>query len=138
MKMLPQLGITSIINASQDLECDKPYYGLVEYMRVPVPDSPHVDIYRYFDRVAERIHRTSRRGGRTLVHCQQGVSRSSTLVMAYLMKYEGLTLSQAFTLVRRQRPIVNPNCGFWTQLMDYERKLYGYNTVSTRPGVNCY
>ena len=67
--------------------------------------------------------------GRTLVHCVAGVSRSASICIAYLMKYERMTLDQAYRHCKRRRPVVHPNVGFWRQLIDYERRLFGRNTV---------
>lgn len=64
-----------------------------------------------------------------LVHCVAGVSRSATLVIAYLMKFEYMSLRQAFYHVKAVRPIIRPNPGFWRQLIEYEVKLFGRNTV---------
>mmetsp|Transcript_35386 Transcript_35386/g.80843 ORF Transcript_35386/g.80843 Transcript_35386/m.80843 type:complete len:139 (-) Transcript_35386:27-443(-) len=55
-------------------------------------------------------------GKGVLVHCAQGKSRSSTLVVAYLMKTQGLSADKALELVRAQRPIAEPNTNFMTQL----------------------
>ena len=52
-----------------------------------------------------------------------GVSRSTSLVLAYLMKYKRMTLRQAFELVSSRRTCVRPNPGFWRQLLDYEKRL---------------
>uniref|UniRef100_A0A3B5KBR3 Dual specificity protein phosphatase n=1 Tax=Takifugu rubripes TaxID=31033 RepID=A0A3B5KBR3_TAKRU len=49
--------------------------------------------------------------GRVLVHCLMGVSRSATLVLAFLMIVEGLTLREAAAAVRPHRDIC-PNPGF--------------------------
>jgi hypothetical protein len=54
------------------------------------------------------------------VACAAGISRSATLVLAYLMKREGLSLPVACTLVRSVRPIVQPNHGFMWQLVEFE------------------
>jgi protein tyrosine phosphatase len=61
--------------------------------------------------------------GRVIVHCVMGVSRSCSLVLAYLMKYKGMSLKQAFDLVSSKRSVVRPNAGFWRQLIEYEKKL---------------
>lgn len=123
--LVSQKGITLIVNATLSHTC--PTYPGVECMRVPVPDLPSARLGDHFDRVAERIH--GNRAGGTLVHCAAGMSRSPALVMAYLMRYRGVTLRQAHRWVQDIRPYVRLNSGFWEQLLQYERRLYGKNTV---------
>jgi Dual specificity phosphatase, catalytic domain len=48
-----------------------------------------------------------------------GISRSATVVAAYLTFRHGLTPDQALAWIRLQRPIVRPNHGFQEQLSDY-------------------
>jgi protein-tyrosine phosphatase len=62
-------------------------------------------------------------GRTTIVHCEMGVSRSSSIVLAYLMKYHRMSLEDAFAFLRQRRPFVKPNAGFWRQLQKYERIL---------------
>uniref|UniRef100_A0A3B5B9R8 Si:ch1073-184j22.2 n=1 Tax=Stegastes partitus TaxID=144197 RepID=A0A3B5B9R8_9TELE len=123
--MMSQKGITLIVNATLSHAC--PAYPGVEFVRVPVSDLPSARLGDHFDRVAERIH--GNRAGGTLVHCAAGMSRSPALVMAYLMRFRGVTLRQAHRWVQDSRPFVRLNAGFWEQLLQYERKLYGKNTV---------
>lgn len=123
--LVSQKGITLIVNATLSHAC--PAYPGVECVRVPVPDLPSSRLGDHFDRVADRIH--GNRAGGTLVHCAAGMSRSPALVMAYLMRYRGVTLSQAHRWVQESRPYVRLNAGFWEQLLQYERRLYGKNTV---------
>ncbi|XP_041805924.1 dual specificity protein phosphatase 18 [Chelmon rostratus] len=123
--LVSQMGITLIVNATLNHVC--PAYPGVECVRVPVSDLPSARLGDHFDRVAARIH--GNRAGGTLVHCAAGMSRSPALVMAYLMRYRGVTLSQAHRWVRESRPYVRLNAGFWEQLLEYERRLYGRNTV---------
>lgn len=59
---------------------------------------------------------------RVLVHCAVGVSRSASLVLAYLMIHHGFTLLQAINKVKERRWIF-PNRGFLKQLQALERKL---------------
>lgn len=118
-------GITLIVNATLSHAC--PAHPGVECVRVPVSDLPSARLGDHFDRVAERIH--GNRAGGTLVHCAAGMSRSPALVMAYLMRYRGVSLCQAHRWVQGSRPYVRLNAGFWDQLLQYERRLYGKNTV---------
>lgn len=60
--------------------------------------------------------------GRVLVHCLMGVSRSATLVLAFLMIVEGLTLREAVAAVRPHRDIC-PNPGFLQQLRILDMSL---------------
>jgi len=62
-----------------------------------------------------------------------GVSRSASLVCAYLMKYENMSLRQSYQYVKMARPIIRPNVGFWRQLIEYEKRLRGANTVQMVP-----
>lgn len=123
--LVSQKGITLIVNATLSHAC--PAYPGVECVRVPVSDLPSARLGDHFDRVAERIH--GNRAGGTLVHCAAGMSRSPALVMAYLMRFRGVTLRQAHRWVQESRPYVRLNAGFWDQLLQYERRLYGKNTV---------
>lgn len=127
--LVSKKGITLIVNATLSHAC--PAYPGVECLRVPVSDLPSARLGDHFDRVAERIH--GNRAGGTLVHCAAGMSRSPALVMAYLMRYRGVTLQQAHGWVRESRPYVRLNAGFWEQLLQYERRLYGRNTVRVAP-----
>ncbi len=123
--LVSQKGITLIVNATLSHTC--PAYPGVECVRVPVSDLPSARLGDHFDRVAERIN--GNHAGGTLVHCAAGMSRSPALVMAYLMRYRGVTLRQAHRWVQESRPFVRLNAGFWEQLLQYERRLYGKNTV---------
>lgn len=123
--LVSQKGITLIVNVTLNHTC--PAYPGVERVRVPVSDLPSARLSDHFDRVAQRIH--FNHAGGTLVHCAAGMSRSPALVMAYLMRYRGVTLCQAHRWVQDSRPVVRLNAGFWEQLLHYERRLYGKNTV---------
>lgn len=126
--VLTRLKMTCIINATQD-DVEDVRIPSVEYIRVPVSDSPASQLQEHFDTVADKIHAVRAQCGRVLVHCCAGVSRSATLCLAYLVKYRDMSLMDAHTLVRACRPIIRPNCGFWKQLIDYERSLRGTNSV---------
>jgi atypical dual specificity phosphatase len=60
---------------------------------------------------------------KVLVHCGAGISRSATIVIAYLMATNGWGYSKAATHVRRMRPKIDPNCAFVVQLKRLESRL---------------
>ncbi|KAL4604859.1 dual specificity protein phosphatase 18-like [Arapaima gigas] len=125
--LVAALSITCIINATQKAT-EPPLSGL-EYMWVPVADCPEEPLSAHFDAVAQRIHAVASRSGRTLLHCNAGVSRSGALCLAYLVRYQGMTLAEAHSWARTRRPMVRPNPGFWRQLIEYEREVHGRPTV---------
>ncbi|CAN1280488.1 Dual specificity protein phosphatase 1B [Linum perenne] len=90
-----------------------------------VMDREDTDIAQHFDECFNFIDEAKRLGGGVLVHCFMGVSRSVTIVVAYLMKKHYMTLSQALQHVRSRRPQANPNPGFISQLRKFQQTLQG-------------
>uniref|UniRef100_A0A3Q2WYB8 Dual specificity protein phosphatase 14-like n=1 Tax=Haplochromis burtoni TaxID=8153 RepID=A0A3Q2WYB8_HAPBU len=125
--VLTSRNVTLIVNASGLEDISYPQLDGLQVLHVLVQDQPHAPLREYFDLVTERINQN--RTGATLVHCTAGRSRSSALIMAYLMRSQGLSLRRAHQLVLEQRPFIRPNAGFWRQLIDLERTLFGRNTV---------
>ena len=64
------------------------------------------------------------RNASVLVHCQAGISRSATMVIAFLMKNKELTLNDAYKLVKEKRPVISPNLNFMGSLLKYEKTSF--------------
>ncbi|KAM3865507.1 dual specificity protein phosphatase 18-like [Diretmus argenteus] len=124
--VVARFKITCIINVT---ESGHPPPAGVEYIHIPVADSPEAPLKDHFDQVADRIQRTGEHGGRALVHCNAGVSRSASVCIAYLVKHRSMTLLEAYRWVKCCRPMARPNAGFWKQLIRYETELRGCSTV---------
>ncbi|KAK9464421.1 dual specificity phosphatase [Lipomyces arxii] len=99
--------------------------SLPEYVFVPwdhnsklIPDLPYLTAL---------IARRAEEGKRVLVHCQCGVSRSASLVVAYVMKEQGLDLNTAYAQVKGKAPAIGPNMNLIYQLMEWGRILKGAN-----------
>ncbi|TPX36013.1 hypothetical protein SmJEL517_g01756 [Synchytrium microbalum] len=56
-----------------------------------------------------------------LVNCQQGVSRSASLVIAYIMRSMNMTAWQAYTYVKERAPHISPNLSLMSQLVEFEK-----------------
>ena len=125
---LRYLGITMVINCT----VARTHVNLegVNCMRVPLEDSASARLDTYFDQCVDKIKETRAQGGKILVHCLAGISRSATICIAYLMKHGGMTLKAAFCHVKACRGYIRPNVGFFKQLIEYEERLYGTRTVS--------
>ncbi|KAF8440487.1 hypothetical protein L210DRAFT_3645628 [Boletus edulis BED1] len=64
-------------------------------------------------------------GGRVLVHCRVGVSRSATVTIAYVMQHLGLSLVEAYLVVRSRRlsVLIQPNMRLLYNLLGWEVRL---------------
>ena len=60
--------------------------------------------------------------GTVYVHCYQGMSRSATVLLAFLMIYRQMSLLDAIKQVRQRRAI-HPNPGFMKQLVELNNQL---------------
>ena len=121
-KELKKLKINYILNCA--IECHN--YNLpknIKELHLKVKDSETFDILNYFDTANEFINKCKLMGGICLVHCKLGVSRSTTFVIAYLIKYANLTTDEAFAFVKSKRSSIKPNDGFMRQLFMYEKIL---------------
>ncbi|XP_078498859.1 dual specificity protein phosphatase 13B-like isoform X2 [Lissotriton helveticus] len=128
--LLRELGITHILNAADGrfnvntgakfyCEMDIDYYG------IDADDDPEFNLSVYFNSAARFIRAgLSFPKGKVLVHCAMGISRSATLVLAFLMICEKLFLLDAIRAVSEHRDIC-PNTGFLQQLRELDSKLFG-------------
>ncbi|NXV77542.1 DUS28 phosphatase, partial [Atlantisia rogersi] len=120
-ELLTREGVTFCVNVTRQ----QPFPGLqrVRGIRVPVFDDPAEDLYRYFEQCSGAIDAAVRSGGKCLVYCKNGRSRSAAICTAYLMRHRKLRLKDAFEIVKTARPTAEPNAGFWAQLQRYEDDL---------------
>ncbi len=82
------------------------------------------------------IERVRGGGGRTLLHCHQGVSRSGAFALAYLMWAFDLSVEAALVQARSCRSVVSPNPGFLAQLLEWQRALEaGSALVALKPAL---
>jgi len=77
----------------------------------------------YFKEAVEFIKTAVDKRQNVLVHCFAGVSRSCTIVIAYLVRFFGMEVYSALSFIKRKRPWVNPNYGFYSQLKRYYQQL---------------
>ena len=78
----------------------------------------------FFEDSSRFIAEGEEKGERTLVHCQQGVSRSATIVIASLMKQRRWSRNEAFTFVKNARQLISPNPNYMEQLLSWQEQMY--------------
>ena len=60
--------------------------------------------------------------GKILVHCFMGISRSASLILAYLIRHRKMKLNEAIRIVARKR-LIWPNEGFLGKLIQYQNYI---------------
>lgn len=71
-------------------------------------------------------------GAILLVHCMQGVSRSVSIVVAWLMRRNSWTMGEALEFVKERRSSIRPNPGFLAQLREWEKQLLEISASAPR------
>ncbi|EIN12287.1 phosphotyrosine protein [Punctularia strigosozonata HHB-11173 SS5] len=94
----------------------------IQTHRLPILDIPSADLKPHLETTCAIIERALAEGRNVLVHCQQGVSRSSAIVIAYLICKHGMTYEQAFEFCKARRACVKPNSGFVACLKEWEKQ----------------
>ncbi|KAJ7915036.1 protein-tyrosine phosphatase-like protein [Mycena leptocephala] len=94
--------------------------GFVAYS-IDIRDKESVDLRPHLEAACVYIERALRRGEGVLVHCQQGVSRSPSIVIAYLIRNHAMSYDAALAFVKRKRACAKPNPGFARALVEWEQ-----------------
>ncbi|KAH6906785.1 protein-tyrosine phosphatase-like protein [Coprinopsis sp. MPI-PUGE-AT-0042] len=89
--------------------------------QISLDDIEDADILMHFLPAIQFIKAELAKGRGVLVHCHAGVSRSASIVTAFLMYTQDLTPQEALKLVRKARPMVEPNAGFLQQLVLFHK-----------------
>merc|ERR1711956_166375 len=122
-KLLEKQGISAVCCCLREVEfSDKEFSKEVDYYRVDVEDISREPIELFFPEATEFIHSWISREQNVLVHCRAGVSRSASVVIAYLMTYQGYSLHEAFFVVKSHRSVITPNVGFMEKLCNFEEE----------------
>lgn len=86
---------------------------------------------KYFDKAFDFINESRNKKKAVLVSCQQGVSRSASLIIAYIMKTLHLNVAQAYAFVKLRNPHISPNLNLMNQLTEFEKILFQNSTTTT-------
>ena len=115
LPLLLKLGITHIVNMNAS---SSPLYFPEEftYYSVHLTDSVFENLDDEFWSAVAFTNEAIKNGGKVLIHCRKGISRSAALCLAYLIQYKNMTFSAAMEVLRRARPCIDINKGFAHQI----------------------
>ena len=121
LKQLQNFKITHILCCATGIK--KFFPDKFKYLHLELFDTEKEDIKKHFEEANKFIDEAIKNNENVLVHCHAGISRSSTILMAYIMKSQKMSLDKTLELLKSKRDKVNPNAGFIQQLKEYEKEL---------------
>lgn len=117
--ILNALQITDVLSIGVTV----PKYNNCMYKFIEAYDVPSFNMNNIFNDCFLYIENIRLTGRRIFIHCNAGISRSPTIVIAYVMKHLKIDFEHAFELVKETRSTIKPNAGFLSQLKAYDKCL---------------
>lgn len=107
---LSEKNISYIFNVAQ--EWDSVIYEGIELFYFPLDDEVTLNeknTRQYINKITNKLIETTMNNGSILIHCNMGISRSSTILVRYLQIIHNLSYKQAIDYLKSIRPVVRPN-----------------------------
>jgi protein-tyrosine phosphatase len=115
--------VLSIMSPTETIQLPEQVRGSIIQRRIPLSDTTTANLLHHLPDIVEFISSALERDdARVLVHCIEGVSRSASAVIGYLIAERGMSFRQALRVVKMRRQAVCPNLGFVRQLSEWATK----------------
>jgi tyrosine-protein phosphatase len=119
---------TPVMQTTQprELIIDGKTYKTPEYIHMPWEHNTDIvpDLYKLVKVMEERVQQ----GKRVLIHCQCGVSRSASLIVAYgLYKDPQMSVQDAYDRAKKRSKWIGPNMNLIMQLQEFRNGLLRAN-----------
>ncbi|USP78270.1 hypothetical protein yc1106_05544 [Curvularia clavata] len=101
-------------------------YKTPEYIHMPWEHNTDIvpDLHKLVRMIDERVQQ----GKRVLIHCQCGVSRSASLIVAYgLYKDPQMSVQEAYDKAKKRSKWIGPNMNLIMQLQEFRNSLLRQN-----------
>lgn len=98
----------------------------ISFLACPCDDIPSFPINNFFDKAfaflgmqfvllffVNSVDDALAKHQKVLVHCAMGISRSSSMVIAYIMYHKRWGFREAYAWVKQCRPCIDPNPGIY-------------------------
>ncbi|CAG9322140.1 unnamed protein product [Blepharisma stoltei] len=135
LNLLKANGITHIINCAGNV-CKNYYPDDFAYLTFFLKDSKTEPIESVFYPTIEFIDNALQSGGKVYVHCMQGVSRSVSVCLAYIIFKRKRPYDLVIKEAKQKRGVCSPNVSFEIQLMWWHKRLFeNFDSLSISPRV---
>jgi predicted protein tyrosine phosphatase len=139
---LKKAGITHVVSCLDEKERSSvDFLGQDFYhLFLGVHDGMHENIAAKFPQLFDFTESVMDRHSnlKLFAHCEVGVSRSATLVIAQIMKTEMIGFFDVFKSMKSKRSQILPNIGFASQLQQLENDLLSENRINSPSSLALY
>ena len=112
-----EIGITAIVNLMEENLYDPTPQGFV-YLHKGFPDD-YYPPHDYIEEILDFIDKNLQNGGKVLVHCSMGISRSAAIIIAWLLKMNPTwSWKDAFSYVKKAK-FIAPAVEIRESILDY-------------------
>ncbi|WP_395168423.1 dual specificity protein phosphatase family protein [Piscirickettsia salmonis] len=95
----------------------------IQFLFCPAKDVPGQNLSQYFLTINQFLRDALKTGQPIFIHCHQGISRSASALLAFVMEESKCSLEDAIKQVKEHRKCIDPNMGFVGQLKTIEQSL---------------
>mmetsp|Transcript_23615 Transcript_23615/g.53656 ORF Transcript_23615/g.53656 Transcript_23615/m.53656 type:complete len:183 (-) Transcript_23615:8-556(-) len=133
---LSTCGVTHVLIVRSTLErrLDPKFPTQLQYHIVEVPEGPTENLILYFTECNRSIQSAISAGGKILVHCNAGLSRSAAVVVAYVMESMSMPFTEAIQLVQSRRCCIHISEALHNQLREFETIYQNRQAAPERQG----
>ena len=122
--ILNKLNISNILICAEG--CEPFFKDEYKYKILYIDDAIDENILSWLQEAFEFIDSSEKN---IYIHCVMGISRSPSIVIAYLMYKNKMSYEEAYDFVKNKRNVINPNSGFQEQLKKFEKILKENNYI---------
>lgn len=118
-------NITVIVNCAEEESINRyPLLSSLFTVHVPLIDDEEPHAREMILKGAEFIQIYLQQGKNLLVHCKAGISRSATVILAWMIIYKNIPFDTAYRFLQEKRPIIRPNDFYIQLLKGLEKDFY--------------
>lgn len=119
--ILSNAGISTLVSAlSKDTPLTK--HPSIKYYSISIDDTPSSNIAQHVPEAIRFIDSELKQGKKVLIHCAAGISRSTSIAVAYFMAKYNMNFDEALNKVKGKRGCAYPNQGFESQLRRLDQR----------------
>lgn len=124
---LLEAGITHVVNCCA-AKFANPFPENFTYLALELKDTPEFDLSKHLLEAVDYIEKALEAKGKVFIHCNQGISRAPSVVIAYYIWKHKLGAEECLDRLKQIYPKAEPNLGFLIQLSLFEKYVLSSST----------